>query len=258
MNELGLLGVALAGAVLATLTARLCASAPSPALWAAAPAGGLLAVAGATSSVPVAAAIAGGGLAAAAVVDAVELRIPTSLAYAVAGASGFALVVSAFFSSSSPWSLLGRAALATGVVVALFLVLWAFGGMGFGDVRLALAATPTAAVAGGSAVAGVAALLWGAFAAAGFMLVPIALASRRRARVAPAAPVGVVPAVVGAPVPAGAPVVVPSAAAPSAAGAPAPAGAPAADAGPAGRRPALHIPFGPAIAAGWLLAVVAT
>ena len=129
--------------------------------WVAALAAGGAALLGSLSPVPAAAALAGIGLAAAAVIDAVETRIPSSLAHGTTCVSGFALVVDAW--RTADWALAGAAVAGTVIVVVVFLALWLAGGMGFGDVRLA-ASTVTASVAG---VGGAVMLLWGAFAAAG-------------------------------------------------------------------------------------------
>jgi hypothetical protein len=181
----------------------------------------------ASSDVPVAAVVAAVGLVAAAVVDAVELRIPARLAIGTAVVSSGALVGHALWSSS--WDLVGDAALGTAIVVLVFGVMWLAGGMGYGDVRLAAAATPSAAAAAG--VAGALALLWGAFVAAGVTALVLRLTSRRRA-------------------PAGAPALAVTPAGES------PAPMPSSD--QASLRPSFAVPFGPAILAGWLLAVVAT
>ena len=133
--------------------------------------------------VPVAAALAGVGVAAAVAIDVAELRIPAGLAFGAAAASAAAFVIEA-----PSWTLVGRAALATAVVVALFGLLWLAGGMGYGDVRLALAVVPTAAAGGGSAVGGVAAFLWGASVAAG--VTAVVLARSRQRRSSPAVPAG--------------------------------------------------------------------
>lgn len=129
--------------------------------WVAALAAGGAALLGTLSPVPAAAALAGVGLSAAALIDAVETRIPATLAHGTTVVSGLALVVDAW--RSADWGLAGAAAVGTLVVVVVFLALWLAGGMGYGDVRLA-ASTVTASVSG---VAGAVTLLWGAFAAAG-------------------------------------------------------------------------------------------
>lgn len=178
--------------------------------------------------VPVAAALAGVGLAAAVAVDVAELRIPARLALGTAGASALAFVI-----ESPSWALVGRAAAATAVVVGLFGVLWLAGGMGYGDVRLALAVVPTAAAGGGSAVGGLAAFLWGASVAAGVTAVVMTLAGRRRSSQVPAS----------ASVPALAPV------------GGIPVGGRSTRAAGAAR---LTIPFAPAIAVGWILALIVT
>lgn len=177
--------------------------------------------------VPVAVALAGVGLAAAVAVDVAELRIPSRLALGTAGASALALVV-----ESPSWALVGRAAVATAVVVGLFGALWLAGGMGYGDVRLAPAVVPTAAVGAGSAVGGVAAFLWGASVAAGVTAVVLTSAGRRRSPRVP------VPTVAPAPVNGGIRV----------------RGQSTRVAGTS----RLTIPFAPAIAVGWLLALSVT
>lgn len=164
--------------------------------WVAAVGAAGAAVLGMWSSTPVAVAIAAGGLAAAAVIDAVETRIPAPLAHGTTVASALALVADAWWSAD--WAPARTAAVWTAVIVVVFLGLWLVGGMGYGDVRLA-ASTVTASVSG---MAGAVTLLWGAFAAAG-----VTAAFRgRRPRAERRAPV----------------------------------------------------PFGPALAAGWLLAVTLT
>lgn len=189
--------------------------------------------------VPVAAALAGVGLAAAVAIDVAELRIPAGMAFGAAAASAAALLIEA-----PSWTLVGRAALATAVVVALFGLLWLLGGMGYGDVRLALAVVPTAAAGGGSAVGGVAAFLWGASVAAG--VTAVVLARSRQRRSSPAVPaVGAVGAEPAVPAP-----VVPV----SAGGGIALAGRTPR----AGGASPLTIPFAPAITAGWLLALIVT
>jgi Flp pilus assembly protein protease CpaA len=181
--------------------------------------------------VPVAAALAGVGLAAAVAIDMFELRIPARLALGAAAASAVAFVIEA-----PSWALVGRAALATAVVVALFGLLWLAGAMGYGDVRLALAVVPTAA-AGGSAVGGVAAFLWGACVAAGVTALVARSGRRRSSSGEPVVPAVSVPAV---PVSTG-------------------GGIPLAGRSPrAGGASPLTIPFAPAIAAGWLLALIVT
>jgi leader peptidase (prepilin peptidase) / N-methyltransferase len=129
--------------------------------WIAFLAAGGAAVLGTSSSTPVAATIAAVGLAAAAVVDAVETRIPPTLAHGTTVASALALVYDA--GRSSDWTLVWAAAGCTFFVVGVFLALWFVGGMGYGDVRLA-ASTVTASATG---FAGAVTLLWGAFATAG-------------------------------------------------------------------------------------------
>jgi Flp pilus assembly protein protease CpaA len=249
--------VAAGAAASAAVTRRHASTARGRRLWwLAALAAAVGVTCGATTAVPVAAGLAAVGLAAAAAVDLAELRVPARLAIGTAVASGGALMVEAGLASS--WRLLVAAAVSTAVVVALFGLLWLAGGMGYGDVRLAAAAVPTAAAAGAgagggaSAVTGVVALLWGAFVVAALTALVLA-GSRRRSR---AAELGRGPAV---PAPAPAPdAAVPPARAPASALSAVSTRLAEAEAGsaPASRRPALAIPFGPALAAGWLLAVV--
>ena len=137
--------------------------------WVASVGAGMAAVLGAWSRAPVAVALAGAGLAAAAVIDGVEHRIPASLAHGTTVASVVALVTYGW--RSADWTPLAGAATLTAGVVALFSIVWVAGGMGYGDVRLA-ASTVTASLAG---LAGAVTLLGGAFATAG-----VAAAVRRQ------------------------------------------------------------------------------
>jgi leader peptidase (prepilin peptidase) / N-methyltransferase len=162
--------------------------------WLAALGAGGAAVLGTWSSTPAAAAIAAVGLAAAALIDAVETRIPTTLAHGTTAASALALAYDAW--RSADWAPAWTAAACTAAVVVVFLVLWFVGGMGYGDVRLA-ASTVTASTSG---PVGAVTLLWGAFATADVTAV---VQSRRGERRSP-------------------------------------------------------VPFGPALAVGWLLAVTLT
>jgi leader peptidase (prepilin peptidase) / N-methyltransferase len=129
--------------------------------WLAALGAGGAGVLGTWSSTPVAAAVAAVGLAAAAVIDAVETRIPVTLAHGTTLASATALVLGAW--RSGDWTPAWTAAACTLLVVGVFLALWFVGGMGYGDVRLA-ASTVSASATG---FAGAVTLLWGAFATAG-------------------------------------------------------------------------------------------
>lgn len=129
--------------------------------WLAALGAGGAGVLGTWSSTPVAAAVAAAGLAAAALIDAVETRIPATLAHGTTAASGLALAYDSW--RSGDWAPAWTAAGCTLLVVAVFLGLWFVGGMGYGDVRLA-ASTVSASATG---FAGAVTLLWGAFATAG-------------------------------------------------------------------------------------------
>lgn len=167
--------------------------------WAASIAAGAAAGLGSLGPTPVAVALAGVGLAAAAVIDAVEGRIPPALAHGTTAASGTALVLEAW--RDARVGVVATAAGLTAGLVVFFAVLWLAGRVGYGDVRLA-ASTVTASVAG---LPGTITLLGGASLAAGIT----AAVQRHRGRQVPLA-----------------------AAAP--------------------------VPFAPALAAGWLLAVVTT
>ncbi|HEY8524608.1 MAG TPA: A24 family peptidase [Acidimicrobiales bacterium] len=186
--------------------------------WLAALGAATAAVLGASwSSTPVAVAVAGCGLAAAAVIDAVETRIPARLAHGTTACSALALVVGAWWSSD--WAPAWTAAGWTAGIVVLFLALWLVGGMGYGDVRLA-ASTVTASVSG---AAGAVTLLSGAFAAAG-VTAAVQGWGRRSQSAASGRPRGERD-----------------------------------QRGEGGRLgDGRHVPFGPALAAGWLLAVVLT
>jgi hypothetical protein len=98
--------------------------------------------------VPVGSALAGAGLAAAAVVDAVEGRIPTPVAYATAVTAALSIVVAGL---SGDVGAAVRAAALTGVFVLGCAALWLAGAIGFGDVRLA-AGTATAMLGGAPAL----------------------------------------------------------------------------------------------------------
>jgi len=185
----------------------------------------------------VAVAVAASGLVAAAVIDACELRIPARLAGGAAGISFVALAVDAW--RSSAWTGLATAVAGTAVVAAVFAALWLVGAMGFGDVRLA-----TATLTASLTLAGTLTFLWTTFAAAGVTAVVV----RRRRRAASASPRG----------PAGTPL--PQRLAAFLTTSPAgvrPAPLPAS---PTSERGAISpsLPFAPAIAIGWLVAVVLT
>jgi prepilin signal peptidase PulO-like enzyme (type II secretory pathway) len=110
--------------------------------------GALVAVA--RSPAPVAAALAAGGLAAAAVVDAVEHRIPTAVAH---GTTLLSLgLLAAHAVDADAWGPVVRAIGLTALLVVALAGVWLAGGAGFGDVRLA-AATVTAMVTGAAALA---------------------------------------------------------------------------------------------------------
>lgn len=136
-------GASAAGAVRATGRSE-----RSRRLWWVAAGGAALAAAVVASTgapVPVGSALTGAGLAAAAVVDGAEGRIPTPVAHATAAVAAVALVVHAVLSGDVSGAL--RAAALTGVLVAACAALWTAGFMGFGDVRLA-AGTATAMLGG--------------------------------------------------------------------------------------------------------------
>lgn len=94
------------------------------------------AVPAASATIPVATLLAGAGLAAAAVVDLAERRIPTPVAHATTGVSAVALVGWSGFRGGE-WEMVLEASLLTGAMVLVFGVIWLVGGMGFGDVRMA-------------------------------------------------------------------------------------------------------------------------
>jgi leader peptidase (prepilin peptidase) / N-methyltransferase len=98
---------------------------------------GLGAVAGAHSEGWWAVTLAGAGLGAAAVVDALEQRVPTSVAHGTTTVSVASLVVVA--ATSGRWGDLGIAAAATGFIVVVYGALWFARAVGLGDVRLAAA-----------------------------------------------------------------------------------------------------------------------
>jgi prepilin signal peptidase PulO-like enzyme (type II secretory pathway) len=111
------------------------------------------------SPVPIAAGLMAGGLAAAAVVDASEGRIPTVLAHGTTLGSLVLLGAHAFDTGDSG-EVIAACILTAGLVLGLGAV-WLAGGMGFGDVRLA-SATVTAMVGGVLALATVAFVAYGA------------------------------------------------------------------------------------------------
>jgi prepilin signal peptidase PulO-like enzyme (type II secretory pathway) len=149
--------------------------------WVAAATAALAAlVASSRSPVPVASSACAAGLTAAAVIDAVEGRIPAVLARGTMAAAWGLLVVDGVVSGE--WTVVVVAGLLTGVLVLGFTFLWLANGMGFGDVRLA-GATVTAMASG---VEGLAVLV-----AAAFMLAAVVVVARRvRARRGGGAPFG--------------------------------------------------------------------
>jgi leader peptidase (prepilin peptidase)/N-methyltransferase len=161
--------VVVVGVVVASVGVRAAARTPGARRWwwvAGIVGGGVAAVAWAQSPVPVAAALTAGGLVAAAAVDAAEDRIPTPLAYGTTAVSTLALALTAW--DRSEWGdLLVRPLVATGLMAAVFGVLWLVGWMGFGDVRLATA-TITAMVPGSG---GPVVVAWLALAATGVLVV---------------------------------------------------------------------------------------
>jgi prepilin signal peptidase PulO-like enzyme (type II secretory pathway) len=138
--------------------------------------GAALAAAGAAaatgSPVPAAAGLAGSGLAAAAVIDGAEGRIPTALAHGTTAMSSVLLVGHGF--ATGEWALVARAVALTAALVSGLVVVWLLGGMGFADVRLA-SATVTA-MAGG--VSGLVALVAVASLGAGTIAMARRLAGR--------------------------------------------------------------------------------
>jgi leader peptidase (prepilin peptidase)/N-methyltransferase len=138
------------------------------------------------SAAPAAATLSGVGLSAAAVIDAVEGRIPTALAGGTTAAVSVLLAGHGLVTGE--WGVVLRAAaLALGLTAAFHLV-WLSGGMGFGDVRLA-GATASAFTSG---VRGLAVLLGGAFALTTVLVVVRRRLGGSRGRVpfAPALAVG--------------------------------------------------------------------
>ena len=147
-----------------------------------------LAAAGSTAGVvatggpvPVGTALVGAGLAAASVVDAVEGRIPTSVARTTTAASCGALVVHGH--SSGDWGSVVAAVGSTALLAGLCLALWLAGVAGFGDVRLATG-TSTALFGGLPALL---VFLWIAVAAVGGAALRRRVAERLRL---PSTPVG--------------------------------------------------------------------
>lgn len=141
--------------------------------WVAGLAAATGAVVGSGGPVRVAAAASAAGLAAGAVVDVVEGRIPIAVAHGATAAS-LLLVIGHGLGTGDP----AGAALAVGLsalFVACLGLLWLAGLIGFGDVRLA-GATVTAMVPG---VAGLVVLALAAFAAAGAFAVVRRLSGAR-------------------------------------------------------------------------------
>lgn len=136
--------------------------------------GGASWVAFVQSPVPAAAALAAGGMAAASVVDIVEFRIPTPVAHLTTAISLGVLGV--YAAARHDWGgLVVRPVLLAAVLMAVFIVLWLPGWVGFGDVRLA-AATVTAMVpgSGGPIVVG-----WLAFAVSGLAVLVLRATGKR-------------------------------------------------------------------------------
>jgi len=135
------------------------------------------------SPVPVAPALAAGGIVAAALIDAVEGRVPTPVANLTTAVSVAALGVYAGERQE------GGALLLVPVLLALLLAaglgaLWLVRAAGLGDVRLAVA-TVTAMVAG---LDGLLLVAWCAFATAGVAVAVLRLTGRRRFRRLPFGP----------------------------------------------------------------------
>jgi prepilin signal peptidase PulO-like enzyme (type II secretory pathway) len=127
-------GAVVVAAVLAWHRSRL---ARPWAVLAAAALAGLGAIAGSHSDAWWAVALAGAGLSVAAVVDALERRVPTTVAHGTTVVSGVVLL--AIAAGSGRWDDLGVAAAATGFVVLIYGSLWFVRALGLGDVRLAAA-----------------------------------------------------------------------------------------------------------------------
>jgi hypothetical protein len=129
------------------------------------------------SPVPWAPTVATGGLVAAALVDTVEQRIPTSVAHLTTGVSLVALT--AYAADRGAWGdLLVRPVLLTAPVVAGFALLWLAREAGLGDVRMA-ASILTAMVVGPRSLLLV---VWGAFALAGPVMLVVRRVRRDRPR----------------------------------------------------------------------------
>lgn len=107
------------------------------------------AVAAVDAPVPLGSALAGAGLMAAAVVDGVEGRVPTVVAYGSTAVAGGSLLAHTLLSGDVGGGV--RAAALTGLLVAGCAALWVAGAMGFGDVRLA-GGTATAMLGGAPAL----------------------------------------------------------------------------------------------------------
>ena len=107
------------------------------AVLAAAALAGLAAIAGSHSDAWWTVALAGAGLGVVAVVDALERRVPTAVAYGTTVLSGVSLLVVA--AGSGRWGDLGVATAATGFIVLVYGALWFVRALGLGDVRLAAA-----------------------------------------------------------------------------------------------------------------------
>lgn len=95
--------------------------------------------------VPVAAVLSAGGLMAAAVIDAVEGRIPTPIAYVTTSVALGAVLGQAVLDDA--WAEAAQTFALTAALVVTLALLWAAGQVGFGDVRLA--GGLAAALAGG-------------------------------------------------------------------------------------------------------------
>lgn len=135
---------------------------------------GVSGVAQAQSPVPVAAGLAAGGIVAAAVVDAVEGRVPTLVAHTTTAVSLAGLT--AYAADRGKWGeLLVGPVLFAALLVAGCTVLWLARAVGFGDVRLA-AATVTAMVAGAE---GLLLVTWVAFVVTGLAVVVLRLVGHK-------------------------------------------------------------------------------
>ena len=134
-------------------------------IGAVAAAGATAAVVASDAPVPIASALVAAGLAACAVVDVSDGRIPTPLAYGTTAVSTVGLLAHA--ASADDWGAVGRALALTAVVAAVCALLWVTGVMGFGDVRLSWG-TATAMMGG---VPALAVFIWVAAAVVGGMAV---------------------------------------------------------------------------------------